>query len=72
LTSKIDQVLEILGDGEWHNLMELQDEIGVSNGRVLEILGFLSKYEFVKIDFAKEKARITKNAQEFMAQNATL
>jgi hypothetical protein len=72
LVSKIAQILEILGDGDWHNLLELQDEVGVSNGRLLEILGFLSKYEFLKIDYVDEKARIAKKVQDFMAQKATL
>ena len=72
MTSKIAQVLDILGDGEWHSLSELQDEITLPKGRLLEVLGFLSKYEFLKVDYANEKARITDNVQQFLAQNAVL
>ena len=72
MVSKIAQILEILGDGEWHSLLELQDEVGVTNGRLLEVLGFLSQYEFLKVDYINERAIIAKKVQEFMAQKATL
>jgi|WetSurMetagenome_2_1015567.scaffolds.fasta_scaffold236232_1 hypothetical protein len=72
MTSKMAQILEILGDGKWHPLSELQEEVGVSNERMLEILGFLSKYEFMKVDYVNEKAKIARNVRDFLTQRTIL
>jgi len=38
MTSKMAQILEILGDGKWHPLSELQEEVGVSNAILGEMM----------------------------------
>ena len=69
MTSKIAHILEILGDGKWHRLSDVRECIGVSDGRMLEILSFLSKYEFLEVDYVRERVRMEKEVKEFMAHS---
>ena len=45
---KIDDVLAVLHDGEWHSLQEIQKRCGLSERKMGIILGFLEKYGFVE------------------------
>ena len=72
MTSKIEEILEILDDGKWHRLSDLRAKVGVTEGQFLGITCFLSRYEFMKVDYSEEKARIEKSVREFLTQKATL
>lgn len=67
----ICEVLEILNDGKWHKLDEIQKEKGLSKGQVRRIIEFLKQYEFVKLDKMMKKVRIEDSAREFMMRQAT-
>jgi len=67
--SKITMILEILGDGKWHGIEELQLRLGLNEHKVQEITTFLNKYDFVKIDKEHGKVKINRNFQKLLAQN---
>jgi DNA-binding IclR family transcriptional regulator len=68
LGSEIAVLLEILGDGRWHGLAELQRQVGLAEYKVQGIAAFLSRFDFAVVDEANEKVRISRGFQEFLAR----
>ncbi len=66
--SKIMSILEMLVDGKWHGIVELQQRLGLNEHKVQEITTFLNKYDFVKIDKENGKVKINPNLQKLLAQ----
>lgn len=71
MVSKITMILEMLGDGKWHEIEELQLRLGLNEHKVQEITTFLNKYDFVKIDKEHEKVKINRNFQKLLVQTIT-
>jgi DNA-binding IclR family transcriptional regulator len=69
--SKITMILEMLGDGKWHEIEELRLMLGLNEHKVEEITTFLNKYGFVKIDKEHGKVKINRNFQKLLAQTVT-
>ena len=69
--SKIARVLEILGDGRWHTLDEIQKKIKIDEAQLQKIMEFLSEYNFIVRNSAGKKVKLDKLAQEFLAQTPT-
>jgi DNA-binding IclR family transcriptional regulator len=68
MDSKITMILEILSDGRWHGLEELQRRMELDEHKVQEIATFLNKYDFAEIDDENKKVKINKGFQKFLAQ----
>jgi DNA-binding IclR family transcriptional regulator len=64
-------ILEMLGDGKWHEIEELRLMLGLNEHKVEEITTFLNKYGFVKIDKEHGKVKINRNFQKLLAQTVT-
>ena len=71
MVSKIAVILEILSDGKWHGIDELQGRMGLNERKVQEIAKFLSEYDFAEIDDANRKVKINRNFQKFLVQTNT-
>lgn len=71
MVPKITMILEMLGDGKWHGIEELQLRLGLNERKVQEITTFLNKYDFVKIDKEHGKVKINRNFQKLLAQTVT-
>ena len=69
-TSKIASILEILGDGKWHRLSEIQQRIKTSRNNTKRIAEFLSEYEFIVIDQTRERIRLN-DVAKFLSQTST-
>jgi len=69
--SKITLILEILSDGKWHGIEELQQRMELNEHKVHEITTFLNEYDLAKIDDANRKVKINRNFQKFLAQTKT-
>jgi len=48
----IDVLLDLLEDGEWHTLEEVQDCLGCSARKAQAVLSFLSSFDLVELDEA--------------------
>jgi len=68
---KIAMVLEMLDDGKWHEIEELQLRLGLNEHKAQEITSFLDKYNFVKIDKEHGKVKINRNFQKLLDQTVT-
>jgi hypothetical protein len=68
MESKITMILEILSDGKWHGIEELQQRMELDEYKVQEITTFLNKYDFATIDDVNKKVKINRGFQKFLAQ----
>lgn len=68
---KIAEVLEMLEDGKWHTLKEMQEKIKLSENKVQQIVEFLKEYGFVLMDEEKGWVKLDETVKEFLRQTAT-
>ncbi len=71
MVSKITMILEMLGDGKWHEIKELQLRLGLNEREVQEVTTFLNKYDFVKFNKEHGKVKANRNFQKLLAQTVT-
>jgi DNA-binding IclR family transcriptional regulator len=69
--SKLAMVLDILSDGKWHGIDELQQRLELDEREVRVIAAFLSKYDFAKSDEENRKVRINRDFQKLLSQTVT-
>lgn len=65
---KVDGVLEVLRDGEWHPIREVMASLGLDALRVLLVLSFLEKFNFVEIDRKTGRVKLWVGIQEFLEE----
>jgi DNA-binding IclR family transcriptional regulator len=70
-SSKIAEILELLSNGKWRMLEELQQKTKVDREQIQQIIEFLKEYDFVVLDETEKKIRLNKLAQKFLTQTAT-
>ena len=70
-TMKIAEVLEMLEDGKWHTLKEMQEKIKLSENKIQRIVEFLEEYGFVLMDEEKGWVKLDETVKEFLRQTAT-
>jgi len=66
LASKISIVLDLLSDGKWQSIAGINRKSHLDNREIEEILSFLDKYEFAKVDFENGKVKITRSFQKLL------
>ena len=64
--STIDQILELLKDGNWHKLDDIAKQFGLQQSKLEAIVDFLAKYEFIHIDKDEQKAKLTHPVVKFL------
>jgi len=57
----IDEILELLKNGEWHKLKEIADKTRLHEFKVELVTSLLAEYDFLKYD--KEEKRIKLSPQ---------
>ncbi|MFB3889470.1 MAG: hypothetical protein ACE14S_08255 [Candidatus Bathyarchaeia archaeon] len=68
MPSRLSIMLEVLRDGEWHAIDELQQLTNLNEDQVREIAAFLYEYDLARMDLENEKIRISRMFQEFLSQ----
>ena len=61
--SSIDDFLELLQDGLWHDLEATINKVGLSPGKAEMVISFLKEYGFIKL---------SENTQQIKLQHLTL
>jgi DNA-binding IclR family transcriptional regulator len=69
--SQISEILEILTDGRWHMLDEIQRKTRLNNAQIEKIMTFLQKYEFVAVDETGKEVRLLDTVREFLNEKTT-
>ena len=67
---KITMLLEVLGDGKWHDIEQLHQLMNLYDCEINEIMAFLNKYDFAEVDDTKKRVRLNKDFQKILSQNA--
>jgi len=71
LASRIGRILDLLSDGEWHGIEELKQVLNHPGHATEEILAFLEKYEFAKVDGENKRVKIDRDFQELLELTST-
>jgi hypothetical protein len=66
MAGTISRIFELLGDGEWHDIAELQREMKIDKQLIERITLFLKDYQFLVVDESKMKAKLDEIAMEFL------
>jgi hypothetical protein len=65
------EVLEILDDGRWHLIRDVQTGTKLNASQSKEIIEFLKTYEFVAVDEKKNRVKLKEAVRKFLAQGVT-
>jgi predicted transcriptional regulator len=68
---KIAEVLEILNDGQWHSIDEIQSKAKLNENQSKKITDFLSEYDFITVDDDKRKVKLKESVRKFLAPKVT-
>ena len=64
--SAIDEILELLEDGKWHDIKEITKKSNLQEFKVEMICGFLSEYAFIDFDKEQQKTKLTTTTLKFI------
>ena len=68
---EIDLVIEVLRDGEWHELDEIFEKCVLSEVEVESILKFLVEYGFVETN-GRWRLKVSPSLQRFLEETQTV
>ena len=68
-TPTIDQVLELLEDGDWHKLNEIAKKSGLQQPKLEAVVDFLEEYEFIHVDKEQQRAKLTHPVLKFLKKS---
>ena len=66
--SAIDEILELLEDGRWHDIKEVMEKSSLQEFKVEMIYGFLAEYSFIDFDKDQRKAKLTPTTLKFLRE----
>ena len=55
----IDEILDLLKNGEWHELKEITDKTRLRELKVEIITSFLAEYDFLEFDKKEKKIKLS-------------
>ena len=62
----IDEILDLLKNGEWHGIEEVADKIRLHNSKVELITSFLAEYDFLQFDKKERKIKLSPQLLVFL------
>jgi DNA-binding IclR family transcriptional regulator len=68
----LDDILELLEDGKWHNLKETAEKHRLPKSKLERILGFLAQYKFIILNTEHQKAKLNPTMLKFIKETRTL
>ena len=69
---EVDDILKLLENGKWHDLKEIGKKIQLQYLDIASITKFLSKYNFIKLDKERRKAKLDSSTQDFLKKISQL
>jgi len=55
---QIDEILDILKNGKWHDLKEISEKTHLQGLKVELLTEFLAEYDFIELDKKEQKTRL--------------
>lgn len=68
---KILEILEILNDGQWHMLEEVQQKTRLNENLTRQVIAFLKEYELIATDKTDNRVKLRKVVRAFLARSAS-
>jgi DNA-binding IclR family transcriptional regulator len=65
------KVLEMLIDGKWHTLKEIQRKTKLDKNQIQQATKFLERYGFISVDKMARKVMLDETVQKFLSQEST-
>lgn len=62
----IDRIIDLLKNGEWHELKEISDKTRLHEFKIEIITSFLAEYDFLEVDKRKKKIKLSPQLQLFL------
>ncbi|MBA7689746.1 hypothetical protein ES703_98257 [subsurface metagenome] len=69
---KLQDVLEIFRDGDWHSLPEVAKQLNLDNEKAISVFSFLAEYNFITIGKSGLNGRIAARVKKFLEQIESL
>ena len=66
--SAIDEILELLEDGKWHDIKEVMKKSNLQEFKVEMICDFLAEYAFIDFNKEQKKAKFTPTPLKFLRE----
>jgi len=63
---KIDEILDMLKNGKWHNLKEISEKTQLQELKVEMLTNFLAEYDFIALNRKQDKTRLTPPLLDFL------
>ena len=61
-----DTILELLENGKWHYLKDIEKKTQLNSCKVETVTRFLATYKFVKLDEAEQRVKIDSPTNKFL------
>jgi len=62
----IDEILDALKNGQWHDLKEILERTHLSRFKFEILTNFLAEYNFIELDKKKQRTRLTPPLMKFI------
>ena len=66
--SSIEELLDLLQDGLWHDLQATTQKVGLSAAKTEMVISFLKEYGFVKLSENSQQIKLQDFANNFFTQ----
>jgi len=63
---KIDEILDVLKNGKWHNLKEISEKTQLQGVKVELLTEFLAEYDFIELNKKEHKTRLAPPLLNFL------
>jgi len=64
--SQIDEILDALKNGKWHDLKEISEEKRLHQNTVKLLTDFLAHYDFIELNKKEQKTKLTPPLRDFL------
>ena len=64
--STIDQILQLLKDGKWHDVNEIAEKTALPQSKIKLAFEFLNEYDFAQLKENNESAKLKQSIVEFV------
>ena len=64
----IDEILDLLDDGQWHDIKEATVKFNLQEFKVEMIYSFLAEYAFIDFNKEQQKAKLTPTTLKFLRE----
>ena len=62
----VEDILELLENGKWHDLKEIGEKIQLSDLEVESVTKFLAQHDFISLDEEEKRAKIDLSTRHFL------